>query len=567
MKVTQLVTKSLRDDPPEAETASHRLMLRAGLIYQVAAGIYASLPLAYKSLRKIENIIREEMDRAGGQELLMPALQPLELWEQTGRGAAFGDNLFSLEDRRGRPMVLAPTHEEVVTGIVKANVQSYRDLPVILYQIQTKFRDEPRPRAGLVRVREFAMKDAYSFNADEESLDDSYQAMAQAYKNIYRRCGLPVLMAEADSGAIGGKDSHEFILATPTGEDTVITCPACGYTANAEKASGVYHELSAEDEESLEEVSTPGVKTIDGLAQYLNISDEKTFKAVFYMADGEVVFVTIRGDLEVNDIKLKNALRASDLRLADDQEVAKAGLVAGSASAIGIHDIKRVGDLSITRGNNFVVGGNKPDTRLRGANYPRDFQVDILTDIALARPGQGCPNCGQPLEAVRGVEVGHIFKLGTFFSEALGANYLDREGQHQPIIMGCYGIGVGRLLAAAIEQNHDDKGIMFPAPIAPYQVHLVGLNLADEQVAEEAERLYQELKDQGIEVLYDDRTDQTAGVKLNDVDLLGLPVRLVVSPRNVKAGVVEFKQRLDETSSLVPAGEVVATLQAMPEIT
>ncbi len=566
MKVTQLVTKSLRDDPPEAETASHRLMLRAGLIYQVAAGIYASLPLAYKSLRKIENIIREEMDRAGGQELLMPALQPLELWEQTGRGAAFGDNLFSLEDRRGRPMVLAPTHEEVVTGIVKANVQSYRDLPVILYQIQTKFRDEPRPRAGLVRVREFAMKDAYSFNADEESLDDSYQAMAQAYKNIYRRCGLPVLMAEADSGAIGGKDSHEFILATPTGEDTVITCPACGYTANAEKASGVYHELSAEDEESLEEVSTPGVKTIDGLAQYLNISDEKTFKAVFYMADGEVVFVTIRGDLEVNDIKLKNALRASDLRLADDQEVAKAGLVAGSASAIGIHDIKRVGDLSITRGNNFMVGGNKPDTHLRGANYPRDFQVDILTDIALARPGQGCPNCGQPLEAVRGVEVGHIFKLGTFFSEALGANYLDREGQHQPIIMGCYGIGVGRLLAAAIEQNHDDKGIMFPAPIAPYQVHLVGLNLADEQVAEEAERLYQELKDQGIEVLYDDRTDQTAGVKLNDVDLLGLPVRLVVSPRNVKAGVVEFKQRLDETSSLVPAGEVVATLQAMPEI-
>ena len=567
MRVSQLVTKSLRDDPPEAETASHRLMLRAGLIYQVAAGIYASLPLAFKSLRKIENIIREEMDRAGGQELLMPALQPLELWEQTGRDAAFGDNLFSLKDRRGRPMVLAPTHEEVVTGIVKANVQSYRDLPVILYQIQTKFRDELRPRAGLVRVREFVMKDAYSFNADEESLDDSYQAMAQAYKNIYRRCGLPVLMAEADSGAIGGKDSHEFILATPTGEDTVITCPACGYTANAEKASGVYHELSAEDEESLEEVSTPGVKTIDGLAQYLNISDEKTFKAVFYMADGELVFVTIRGDLEVNDIKLKNALHASDLRLADDQEVAKAGLVAGSASAIGIHDIKRVGDLSITRGNNFVVGGNKPDTHLRGANYPRDFQVDILTDIALAEPGQGCPNCGQPLEAIRGIEVGHIFKLGTFFSEALGANYLDQEGQHQPIMMGCYGIGVGRLLAAAIEQNHDDKGIAFPAPIAPYQVHLVGLNLADEQVAEEAERLYQELQDQGIEVLFDDRTDQTAGVKLNDVDLLGLPVRLVVSPRNMKAGVVEFKQRLDETSSLVPTGEVVATLQALPEIT
>ena len=567
MGVTRLLTKSLRDDPPEAETASHRLMLRAGLIYQVAAGIYACLPLAWKSMRKIENIIREEMDRAGGQELLMPALQPLELWEQTGRSAAFGDHLFSLKDRRGRPMVLAPTHEEVVTGIVKANVQSYRDLPIILYQIQTKFRDEPRPRAGLVRVREFAMKDAYSFNADEESLDDSYQAMAQAYKNIYRRCGLPVLMAEADSGAIGGKDSHEFILATPTGEDTVITCPSCGYTANSEKASGVYRELSAEDEEPLEEVSTPGVKTIDALAQFLNISDEKTFKAVFYMADGELVFVTIRGDLEVNEVKLKNALHASNLILADDQEVAKAGLVAGSASAIGIQGIKRVGDLSIAKGNNFVVGGNKPDTHLRGANYPRDFQVDILTDIALAAPGQGCVKCGQALEVLRGVEVGHIFKLGTYFSETLGANFLDEEGQLQPIIMGCYGIGVGRLLAAAIEQNHDDKGIAFPAPIAPYQVHLVGLNLADQQVAQEAERLYQELQDQGIEVLYDDRTDQTAGVKLNDVDLLGLPVRLVVSPRNLKAGVVELKQRLEETSTLVPAGEVVATLQAMPDIT
>lgn len=567
MRVTQLVTKSLRDDPPEAETASHRLMLRAGLIHQVAAGIYASLPLAWKSIRKIENIIREEMDKAGGQELLMPALQPRELWEQTGRGAAFGDNLFSLEDRRGRPMVLAPTHEEVVTGIVKANVQSYRDLPVILYQIQTKFRDEPRPRAGLVRVREFAMKDAYSFNADEDSLDDSYQAMAQAYKNIYRRCGLPVLMAEADSGAIGGKDSHEFILATPTGEDTVITCPSCGYTANAEKASGVYRPLDAEAEESLQEVSTPGIKTIDGLAKFLNISDDKTFKAVFYMADGELVFVTIRGDLEVNEVKLKNALHASELRLADDQEVAKAGLVAGSASAIGIQGVKRVGDLSITKGNNFVVGANKLDTHLRGANYPRDFQVDILTDIALAGPGQSCASCGHALEFLRGVEVGHIFKLGTFFSEALGANFLDQDGHQQPIIMGCYGIGVGRLLAAAIEQNHDDKGIVFPAPIAPYQVHLVGLNLADEQVAEEAERLYQELQDQGFEVLYDDRTDGSAGVKFNDVDLLGLPVRLVVSPRNLKAGVVELKQRLDESSSMVPTNDVVATLRALPDVT
>jgi prolyl-tRNA synthetase len=517
-------------------------------------------------MRKIENIIREEMDRAGGQELMMPALQPLELWEQTGRSSAFGDNLFSFQDRRGRQMVLAPTHEEVVTGIVKANVQSYRDLPVILYQIQTKFRDEPRPRAGLVRVREFAMKDAYSFNADEESLDESYQAMAQAYKNIYRRCNLPVLMAEADSGAIGGKDSHEFILATSTGEDTVISCSSCGYTANAEKADAVYKEMPAEPEEPLEEVSTPGIKTIAGLAQFLSIPEEKTFKAVFYMADEDLVFVTIRGDIEVNEVKLKNTLHADNLRLAEDKEVEAAGLVAGSASAIGITGIKRVGDLSLTGGNNFVVGANKPDTHLRGANYPRDFQVDILTDIALAQPGQNCARCGHQLEAMRGIEVGHIFKLGTFFSEALGASYLDREGHQQPIIMGCYGIGVGRLLAAAIEQNHDDKGIIFPAPIAPYHVYLVGLNLADAEVAAAAEGLYRELQDQGIEVLYDDRPDQTAGVKLNDADLLGLPVRLVVSPRNVKAGVVEVKKRTEETPDLVNSDQVAATLRDLLDL-
>ena len=567
MRVTQLVTKTLRSDPPEAETASHRLMLRAGLVYQVATGVYACLPLAWRSLRKIENIIREEMDRAGGQELMMPALQPLELWEQTGRSSAFGDNLFTFQDRRGRQMVLAPTHEEVITGIVKANVQSYRDLPVILYQIQTKFRDEPRPRAGLVRVREFAMKDAYSFNADEDSLEDSYQAMAQAYKNIYRRCALPVLMAEADSGAIGGKDSHEFILATSTGEDTVITCQSCGYTANAEKADAVYREIPAEAEEPLEEVSTPSIKTIADLAQFLNIPEEKTFKAVFYMADGALVFVTIRGDLEVNEVKLKNVLHVDDLRLAEDTEVEAAGLVAGSASAIGITGIKRVGDPSITRGTNFVVGANKPDTHLRGANYPRDFQVDIVSDIALAEPGQNCVKCGYQLEAIRGIEVGHIFKLGTFFSEVLGAWYLDREGRQQPIIMGCYGIGVGRLLAAAIEQNHDDKGIVFPVPIAPYQVHLVGLNLADAEVAAAAEGLYQELQDQGIEVLYDDRTDQTAGVKLNDADLLGLPVRLVVSPRNVKSGIVEVKKRTEETANLVNSVQIVATLRDLLDLT
>ena len=563
MRFTRLVSKTLRFDPPEAETSSHQLMLKAGMIQQVAAGIYSYLPLAWRSLRKIENIIREEMDAVGGQELMMPALQPMELWEQTGRGDAFGANLFSLEDRRGRPMVLAPTHEEVVTSIVRANVQSYRDLPIILYQIQTKFRDEQRPRAGLVRVREFDMKDAYSFNAGDDSLDQSYQAMAQAYRNIYRRCDLPVLMAEADSGAIGGKDSHEFILATPTGEDTVITCPSCEYTANAEKAIASREALPPEPEQPLEEVSTPGVKTIAELAEFLGVPVEKTIKAVFYAAEGEVVLVSVRGDLEVNEVKLKNALHVNELRLADDEEVRAAGLVAGSASAVGLAHIKRVGDPSIGEGNNFVVGANKPDTHLRGANYPRDFEVDLLSDIALAQPGQHCPQCGKELEAVRGIEVGHIFKLGTFFSEALGAVYLDQEGRQHPITMGCYGIGVGRLLAAAIQQNHDERGIVFPTPLAPYQVHLVGLNLADQEVATAADQLYSRLWDRGLETLYDDRLDQAAGVKLNDADLLGLPVRLVVSPRNLREGMVELKGRRDTQVSMLPTDQVVESLQQL----
>ena len=365
-----MVSKTLRFDPPEAETASHRLMLRAGLIQQVAAGVYSYLPLAWRALRKIENIIREEMDAAGGQELMLPALQPLELWEQTGRRAAFGDNLFSLQDRRGRPMVMAPTHEEVITNVVKSNVQSYRDLPQLLYQIQTKFRDEPRPRAGLIRVREFDMKDAYSFNADDASLDETYQDMAQAYRNIFRRCGLPVLMAEADSGAIGGKDSHEFLLPTETGEDTVITCSNCDYVANAEKAQGIYPAAEREPEEPLREVATPGIKTIATLAEFVGVPESKTLKAVIYMADGELVFVSIRGDLEVNEVKLKNALHCDDLRFAEDAEVKASGLVAGSASAVGISGIRKVADPSIESGNNFVVGANKPDTHMTGANYP-----------------------------------------------------------------------------------------------------------------------------------------------------------------------------------------------------
>ena len=562
MRVSQMFGKTLRQGPAEVETASHRLMLKAGLMHQVAAGVYAYMPLAYRSLRKIEQIIREEMDAAGGQEVHMPALHPLEIWQQTGRDAAMGQALFHLKDRREREMVLAPTHEEVITQMVKSHVESYRDLPLTLYQIQTKFRDEPRPRAGLIRGREFTMKDAYSFDADEEGLGLSYQRMEQAYRNIFQRCGLPTLVVEADSGAIGGKESQEFILPADSGEDTVLHSPSCGYAANAERATFTLPPVPEEAELPLEEVATPGARSIAAVAEFLGVPESKTLKAVFYAVDGKVVFVVVRGDIEVNEIKLRNLLHASDLRLATDEEVSQAGLVTGSASPVGLKGITVVADESINSGANFVVGANRDGYHLRKANHPRDFQADIVTDIALAEEGYACPRCGEPLHSIRGIEVGHIFKLGTFYSDRLEAAYLDDQGQQRPIIMGCYGIGVGRLLAGAIEQNHDDKGIIFPVPIAPYQVHLVSLKPEDAQVGKAADDLYERLQSEGLEVLYDDR-EETAGVKFNDADLLGLPVRLVVSPRNLQQNAVEVKGRTEEKARLVSTGDVVETVRGM----
>ena len=564
MRMTSYFGKTLREEPSEAETASHRLLLKSGMIRQVASGVYGYLPLAWRSLRKIENIIRHEMDAAGGQEVRMPALHPLELWEESGRAEAMGQTLFTLKDRRERPLVMAPTHEEVFTLMVKANVHSYRDLPQILYQIQTKFRDEARPRGGLLRVREFDMKDAYSFDVDAEGLTRSYDAMVQAYKNIYRRCGLPAVQAEADSGAIGGKDSHEFILPAESGEDVLLLCPGCGYAANAERAESVKPTGEEEDPLPLSEVHTPGIKTIQDLATHLGIPERKTLKAVFYAYDGQIVFVTIRGDLDVNEIKLKNLLRCKELRLATDGEVEGAGLVAGSASAIGLKGVQSIADDSIRLGSNFVVGANRPDYHMRNANYPRDFETEVMADIAMAQAGHGCRRCGTPLEAKRGIEVGHVFKLGTFFSETLEASFLDQDGEQQPIVMGSYGIGVGRLLAAAIEQNHDEKGIVFPTAIAPYQVQLVALNVENPQVVEASEGLYQRLGQSGIEVLYDDR-QETAGVKFNDADLLGSPIRIVVSPRNLNQGSAEVKQRRDSDAQLVDLKDVVGKAKELLE--
>ena len=562
MRLSRMFGKTLRSEPAEAESISHRLMLKAGMVHQVSAGVYSYMPLAWRVLRNIENIIREEMNTAGGQEVKMPVIQPLELWETTGRASAFGDALFKLKDRRDRPLCLAPTHEEVITQMAIQHIHSYKDMPQMPYQIQTKLRDEPRPRAGLMRVREFDMKDLYSMDVDQDALDVSYEKMVQAYKNIYRRCGLPALAVEADSGAIGGKDSHEFILIAESGEDQIVQCSGCGFAANLERASGVKSPQPKTGSMPLEEVATPGIKTIKGLADFIGVPESKTLKAVFYSADGQIVFVVIRGDLDVNDVKLKNLLHATDLRLASDEEVKAAGLVAGSASPVGRGDLKCIADDSIELGDNFVVGANKPDTHLLNANYPRDFRADAITDIAEVQAGQGCTRCGEPLSITRGIEVGHVFKLGTFFSEALGAYYSDREGQQKPIVMGCYGIGVGRLMAAAMEQNHDEHGIVWPLPIAPYQVHLCALSLDRPGVAEAADQLYDSLEAAGLEVLYDDR-DESPGVKFNDADLLGIPVRLTVSPRNLKQDAVEITDRTTLEKRMAPMSDAVTEAKAM----
>ncbi len=562
MRMSKLFGKTQREVPAEADTVSHQLLIKAGMIHQEAAGVYSYLPLAWRVLRKIENIIRDEMNKAGGQELSMPVLQPLELWQETGRDQAFGKGLFILTDRRDRKLALGPTHEEIITQLVGHNVQSYRDLPLLLYQIQTKFRDEPRPRAGLIRVREFTMKDLYSFDADEAGLDHSYQLMIEAYQNIYARCGLPALLVEADSGAIGGKDSHEFMVIAESGEDEIIGCDKCPYAANVEKAQSVKTKVKSEPPLPVEEVSTLGLGTIEEVAGFLKVPASQTLKAVFYAADGKLVFVSIRGDIEVNEVKLKNLLKCVELRLATEPEVIKGGIVAGSASPIGIKGIRIIADDSITTGTNFVAGANKPDTHLRNVNYPRDFKADIIADIARAHAGDSCPNCGGKLSSMQGIEVGHIFKLGTFLSEKLNAPYIDAKGEARPIIMGCYGIGLGRLLAAAIEQNHDDKGIIWPVPIAPYQVYLCPLYREDSGVAEVAEKLYTELETEELEVLFDDR-EESPGVKFNDADLLGIPLRVTISPRTLEKNSVEIKRRAEKEARLVPLAEVKARLKEL----
>ncbi len=563
MRMSHLFAKTLRHAPAEADTPNHQLMLRAGLAQQLAAGVYSYLPIGWRVMRKIEQIIREEMDRAGGQEVMMPAIQPAEMWAESGRLETMRDVLVRFRDRRERDFVLGPTHEEVVVDLFKRQVQSYRDMPLLVYQIQTKFRDEARPRGGLMRTREFTMKDAYSFDTDWDALDANYQAARAAYTRIFDRCGVPTVPVLADSGAIGGKDSEEFMYLTEVGEDMILLCGTCGYAANEEKADHKKRELPAEEPLPLEEVATPGQKTIDDLVAFLGVPHEKTLKAVFYEAQGEPVFVAIRGDLEVNEAKLRNALKATGLALLDDAGVRKHGLIAGSASPVGLKGVKVVADDSALRSPNLVAGANKPDVHYRNVNYGRDWTADVVADISLARAGDRCPRCGGTLETKRGMEMGHVFKLGTVYTERLQAQFSDEAGELRPAVMGCYGIGVGRVFAGAIEANHDERGIIWPPEIAPYDVHLTALGFDKTGVRESAEQVYQQLQDAGLAVLYDDREDLSAGVKFNDADLLGMPLRVTVSPRSIEAGGAELKRRAEKDARVVPLAEAARAARAM----
>ncbi len=571
MRVSLQLTKTLREVPRDTEGGNQELLVRAGFIRQLTSGVYSYLPLGNRVVRKISQIVREEMDHAGGQEVTMPVIQPKDLWDKQPasgptRTETMGDVLFKLKDRKGRDMVLGPTHEEVVTTLISEFVRSYRDLPQLIYQIQTKLRDEPRPRAGLLRVREFIMKDLYSFDADHEGLDVSYRKMADAYRAIFTRCGLRFIVIHADSGAIGGKASQEFIAITEAGEDDAMICDRCDYAANREKAEFVRTELERESEDDLEEVYTPGCMSISDLASFLNIPESKTLKTVCYVADGRLVLAVVHGDLEINEVKLANTLynedvNATDLHLATAEELENAGIVAGYTSPL--HKDERVlivADLSLKMGSNFVAGVNRVNYHVKNVNYPRDFRIDIWEDIASAYNGATCVRCGGTLHAVRGSEVGHIFKLGTKYSELFDATYLDAEGVAHPILMGCYGIGIGRILATLVEQSHDEKGIIWPFSIAPYHVALIGLDLEKEENRQVAEQLYADLTAAGVEVLYDDRAEM-AGVKFNDADLVGLPLRAVVSRRSLKNGGIELKLRSQKEGHIVPLEDAAQVIR------
>lgn len=566
MRLSKMYVRTLRELPAEAEIPSHILLLRTGMIRKLASGIYGFMPLGWRSLHKIENIIREEMDKSGAQEILMSAIQPAELWEESGRWSAYGPELWRIKDRNGRDFCLGPTHEEIFTDIVRDGVSSYRQLPLNLYQIQHKYRDEARPRFGLMRSREFIMKDAYSFDKDQEGLDKSYDDMYDAYTRIFTRCGLTFRPVEADSGAIGGNASHEFTALSEVGESDIAYCENCSMAANVEKAACRDAEPSAESEAMLElqEVHTPGTKTIEEVAGFLNIDKTRTIKALLFekydedgKADGYVA-AFVRGDRDLNMIKLVNALNIPEhaIAFADESKLEAAiGAVGGFTGPIGLHDCTVVVDSELVGLKNLCAGACKLDHHILNVNYGRDYEGDIVTDLKVLKEGDPCPVCGAPIKHTRGIEVGQVFKLGTKYSKAMNATYKDENQQDHPLVMGCYGIGVSRTLAAVIEQHHDEDGIIWPVSVAPYHAIVTLVKPKDEEQAKLAEEIYQSLLTAGVEAVIDDR-DERPGVKFKDADLLGFPIRITVGKR-AGEGIVEYKLRRDSEKIEISVAEAI----------
>ncbi|MFH1148557.1 MAG: proline--tRNA ligase, partial [Pseudomonadota bacterium] len=558
---------TVKEIPAEAEIVSHKLMLRAGMIRKLSAGAYSYLPLGLRVLRKIERIVREEMNRAGAQEVMLPMVQPAELWQETGRWDLYGKELLRFKDRHDRDYCLGPTHEEVVTDLVRREVRSYRDLPLNLYQIQTKFRDEIRPRFGVMRSREFVMKDGYSFDLDDESTAATYGVMFDAYRRIFGRLGLKFRAVDADTGTIGGSFSHEFMVMAETGEDTIVACSSCDYAANLEKAESLLPQSKPGEggaDKPMKKVSTPGKKTVEEVTAFLGIEPARLVKTLIFAVDGEPVAVLVRGDHEVNELKLKNLLKARESALADEDLVRRTtGAPSGYTGAAGI-PVKIVADLSVRGMNDSVMGANEEGFHYLHVKEGRDFVVHHYGDIRFVTPADLCPKCMQPLVLSRGIEVGHIFRLGTKYSEALKATYLDREGRENHMIMGCYGIGVSRIIGAAIEQNHDENGIVFPPAIAPFDVFLLPVNVNDSAVRQAAEELYDGLQANGFEVILDDR-DERAGIKFKDADLIGIPWRVTIGTRLKKEGVVEIRTRSTGETFSVAKDKVAEKLQELRE--
>ena len=564
MKLSKMHVKTLREVPAEAEIPSHILLLRTGMIRKLASGIYGFMPFGWRSVRKIEDIIRQEMDNAGGQEIHMSAIQPSELWQESGRWFAYGPELWRIKDRNGRDFCLGPTHEEIFTDIVRNDISSYRQLPMNLYQIQTKYRDEARPRFGLMRSREFIMKDAYSFDRDFEGLDNSYREMYAAYEKIFTRCGLNFRPVEADTGAIGGSNSHEFTALSEVGESEIAYCEKCSMAATTERAECIDAPAETEEMLPLEEVNTPGTKTIEEVASFLGVDQRKTIKALLFVTydefgeKKEYVAAFIRGDRELNMIKLINALKIPEhaIEFADESNMsAVTGCIGGFTGPIGLHDCKIVVDSELPGLKNLCAGANKEDYHIKNVNYGRDYEGEIVTEIKLLKEGDPCPVCGAPVRHARGIEVGQVFKLGTKYSEAMNAVYKDENQKDQFIVMGCYGIGVTRTLSAIVEQHHDENGIIWPVSVAPYHVIITVVKPKDEDQNKVAEDIYEELSKAGIEVLLDDR-DERPGVKFKDADLLGIPVRITVGKR-ASEGIVEYKLRREQDKSEKTAEQAV----------